>query len=302
MNQKNVAYIELTFAMVIVGSLSVVGKKVIEVFPVMLSSLIALMLASIGMYFVHRVMVGHVPKLNFLQLKLIGLQTLFGVVLFRVFFLYGLYWSSASMAGILIALTPVVIALLSMCILREKVSPSVMAGILFCMIGVAICQSSELMLSRNWWVLAGVGLILLAMICEAMFTVFRKKLTYESLNPITSNFYLCVIGSVLFLPFGIYDLQNFDLLSTTSTDWIPILYTAVFVNIISFILWFSGVDKVDATVAGVFTVIMPITSLILSAMILGEMITWTMIIGMVIIIMGLLLVIYSPDELPQSAS
>lgn len=301
MNTKATAYVDLTLAMMIVGSLSVVGKKVIEVFPVMLSSFLTLSLASIGMVFLHLKMIGRIPGLTWPQFKYLFLQTLFGVVLFRIFFLYGLYWSSASMAGILIALTPVMIAALSIVLLRDKVSPLMLLGIALCVAGVALCQSSELTLNNHWW-LAGTCLVVLAVMCEALFTVLRKKLTYEALSPVTSNLYLCIIGAGLFLPLGLYDLKTFDLQLPTLIDWVPIFYTALFVNIISFVLWFRGVDKVDATTAGVFTVVMPVTSIILSNIILGEVITVTTMAGIAIVIAGLLLVITPLEKMRMLVS
>lgn len=297
MKQRTTACIELTLAMVIVGSLSVVGKQVIAIFPVMLSSVLTLGLASVGMFFIHLLMVGKIPRLTLVQFKYLFFQALFGVVLFRIFFLYGLYWSTASMAGILIALTPVVIALLSISVLKERASRWVIAGIGISVLGVVMCQSSQLMLHRDWLMLAGIGLVLLAMVCEGLFTVIRKKLAYEALNPVTSNFWLCVTGMLLFLPFGLYELREFSLADQSLSDWGPIIYTAIFVNIISFILWFRGVDKVDATTAGVFTVVMPVTSVILSALILKEQVTGIMLSGILVVIAGLLLVIIPPEKL-----
>jgi drug/metabolite transporter (DMT)-like permease len=277
--------------MVIVGSLSVAGKKVIEVFPVMLSSVLTLSLASVLMFLLHLQMVGRIRKLTKPQFNYLFLQALFGVVLFRIFFLYGLYWSSASIAGILFSFVPAMIAILSVLILREKVSMMAMAGIAMCVAGLVMCQFSEWTLTSNPLVFAGFGLLLLAMVCEALFTVLRKKLTYETLNPVSSNFYLCVIGTGLCLPFGLYDLRDFDLVTVTPIGWVPIIYTAVVVNIVSFVLWFRGVDKVDATIAGTFTVVVPVTTVILSSQFLGEPITLTMVAGMSIVIAGLLLVI-----------
>ncbi|MCL2897128.1 DMT family transporter [Brenneria tiliae] len=297
MKDRHTAYIELSLAMAIVGSLSVVGKKVITVFPVMLSSVLTLGIASVGMYLIHLWIVGKVPKITAAQFKYLFLQAFFGVVLFRVFFLYGLYWSSASMVGILIALTPVVIALLSIFLLREKVNFYVISWIFVSITGVIICQSSQFILNSGWSTTAGIALFLSAMICEGLFTVIRKKISYEPLNPITSNFYLCTIRAILFLPLGLYDLKKFYLFSHNMADWIPIIYTAVFVNIASFVLWFKGVDKIDATTVGIFTIVMPVTSTILSALILKEPITLSVMQGICIAIFGLLLVIMPTGKL-----
>lgn len=296
------AYTQLTFAMIIVGSLSVVGKIIIAQFPVMLSSVLALGLASIGMLAVHYVIKGPLPKLNKAQFKYLFFQTVFGVFLFRIFFLYGLYWSSAAMAGVLISLTPVVIAFLSAFLLRESITTQSIFGIVLCCIGMAYSQYQEVIIQRDWMLIAGIGLVLLAVICEALFTVYRKKLSHELLNPVTSNAYLCMIGAMMFLPFGLYDLLNFNLLEVPLSGWMPIFYTALFVNIISFILWFKGVDQVQAFTAGVFTVVMPVSAVILSNLILGEAITSEMIVGMILILTGLILVIIPFPKLRQHKS
>ena len=296
------AYVELTLAMVIVGSLSVVGKLIIAKFPVMLSSVLALGLAFLGMLVVHYWLQGPLPKLNKAQFKYLFSQTVYGVFLFRIFFLYGLYWSSAAMAGILLSLTPVIIAFFSVLLLREPITRQSVLGIVLCCIGMALSQYQEIVVQGDMMAMVGVGLILLAVVCEALFTVFRKKLSHEALNPLTSNTYLCLIGTVLFLPLGLYDLLSFNLLEVSFNDWLPIFYTALFVNIISFILWFRGVDRVKASTAGVFTVVIPISAIILSNLILDEVITISMLIGMSLVLVGLIIVIIPFAELRRFKS
>lgn len=294
MNNKNsniTAYVELTLAMIIVGSLAVVGKLIIAKFPVMLSSVLAMGLASLGMLVVHYWLQGPLPKLNKTQFKYLFLQTICGVFLFRVFFLYGLYWSSAAMAGILLSLTPVIIAFLSVLLLREPITKKNALAIALCCIGMVFSQHKSIIMQDDMMALLGVGLILLAVICEALFTIFRKKISYESLNTVTSNTYLCLIGTVLFLPFGLYDLLDFNLLEVSFIDWLPIFYTALFVNIISFMLWFRGVDKVKASTAGAFTVVIPISAIILSYLMLDEIITMNMLVGMSFVLAGLVLIV-----------
>jgi len=285
------AYIQLTLAMVIVGSIAVVGKIAITQFPVMLFSELALGLASIGMIGWHNWFKGALPKLNKVQFKYLFIQTIFGVFLFRIFFLYGLHWSSAAMAGVLISLTPVVITFLSVILLGEPITMQNALGIILCGMGIVFIQYQDVVMADNWMFLLGSGLIFLSVFCEALFTVFRKMLSNEALDPITSNIYLCTIGAVLFLPFGLYDLLNFNLLEVSFEGWLPVFYTALFVNIISFILWFRGVDRVKASTSGMFTLIMPISAIILSNIILDESITLVVLIGMTLVLAGIVFVL-----------
>jgi drug/metabolite transporter (DMT)-like permease len=57
--------------------------------------------------------------------------------------------------------------------------------------------------------------------------------------------------------------------------------------VLAYILWFSGVGKVPASTAAVFTGVMPISTVALSALILGEQITGAHLVGLACVLGGI---------------
>ncbi|EKD99589.1 MAG: permease of the drug/metabolite transporter (DMT) superfamily [uncultured bacterium] len=70
-------------------------------------------------------------------------------------------------------------------------------------------------------------------------------------------------------------------------DWVSILYYGLFVTVISFQLWFRGLSKVDASAAGVFMGVVPVSSLILGYFILKEPFYLSYLAGAVFVILGI---------------
>ena len=130
------AYIQLTLAMMIVGSSIVVGKLVIVSFPVFLAAglrftvgsmvLLPLLLWQEGAHF-------PVSKRDWF---ISFLQALTGAFLFTIFLFFGLKFTNAVEAGIIIitSTTPAVVGLLSFLFLREKLSLNKNIGI-----ALAVC-------------------------------------------------------------------------------------------------------------------------------------------------------------------
>ncbi|WP_342626543.1 DMT family transporter [Brevibacillus massiliensis] len=55
-------------------------------------------------------------------------------------------------------------------------------------------------------------------------------------------------------------------------------------SVLSFTLWYLGVKKVPAAIAGLFTGVMPISAAISSALFLNEAFTWLHALGMVLVL------------------
>jgi drug/metabolite transporter (DMT)-like permease len=59
------------------------------------------------------------------------------------------------------------------------------------------------------------------------------------------------------------------------------------VTALAYILWFSGVEKVPASTAAVFTGVLPISTVILSALLLGEQSTVAHLAGLACVLGGI---------------
>lgn len=290
MKFKLKAYLELTLAMIIAGSSVVVSKLLVEAFPVFLASECSLIIALIILIPLTYVSEGKFPKIDKKTIYILLFQSITGVFLFRILLFFGLKSTSAIESGLITSASPAMVAVLAYFILKERLYVNRVIGIIFVVTGILIVNiynSSTLQFS-NPNSLQGNALIFLAIICEALFSVLSKK-NSSPISPIYRTTIITIFSAFCFVPFSIYDIYNFNFSHLNNTAYFSILYYGIFVSVISYILWFQGISKVPANNAAVFTGIMPISSILLSSIILNESILPIHIISVIFIILGIYL-------------
>ena len=147
--------------------------------------------------------------------------------------------------------------------------------------------------SQKSFVFLGVLLIFASVIAEALFSVLAKFVSKE-VKPITMAALITIFSFLMFLPFSIYESFHFDMMSPNIFDWISVIYYGLFVTVISFSLWFKGLSMVEASTAGVFLGVVPVSSLVLSYIILNESFSWYHVVGMCFVILGITFISKEP--------
>ena len=286
--QTRVAYIELSLAMVIVGSSVVIGKLIIASFPVLLASALRFGIASIILVPLLLIREGKTVVIGRQDWFILFLQAFTGVFLFSIFLLYGLKFTSAAEAGIITSTTPAVVGIISFLFLKEKLTFNKIVGIALAVCGVLLINVLGRTLDTGGVRFSIFGNILIfgAVVGEALFTIFRK-LSSNIISPLRTATLMSLLGFVLFFPFALYEAVQFDFSATTIFDWVPVFYYGIVVTVIAFILWFQGVTKVPASVAAGFTGIMPVSAVFLSYMILGEPFAWSHLWGGLCVLAGI---------------
>lgn len=279
------AYLNLTLAMVIVGSSVVAGKIMVDQLPIFFSSALRFLIASLIIVPILYLREGGFPKLSRRSWFVLGVQALCGSFLFTVFLLSGLSMVSTASAGIITSTTPAFMGIIGWCVFRESPSGRIVAGIILSMSGVMILNVagtgglSETSLLGNLLVLAAVA-------AESIFLIFRKWIP-ESLSPLAATAIISVFGFVWFLPAGIYDFFTVDLTKAGSVAWLAVVYYGVVVTVSAYLFWFAGIVSVSASVASVFTGVMPLSAVALSALILGEKLYWYHYVGCLFVLSGI---------------
>ena len=282
------AYLELTFAMVIVGSSIVAGKIVISSFPVFLASGLRFALASALLVpFLYYREKGF-PPLARQDLCILFLQSFAGAFLFNVFLLYGLRFTTATESGIITATTPAVIGVLSHLLLGERLAGNKYAGIILAGLGIlAVSRGSMFPLpGGDTNPLLGNALVFGAVIGEALFTVLGKAES-QKVSPLAMSAIMSLIAFALFLPFSLYEAIHFDFSRVPLQGWMLIAYYAVVVTAVSFPLWYGGVAKVPASTSGVFTGVLPVSAALFSYAVLIEPFRWPHLAGILCVLAGI---------------
>lgn len=118
-----IGYGMLSMGMILAGSSVVVGK-ILSQYPMMSVIAISLVVAVIFVIPIAYFLEGPIKFRSISQRDwlFIFLQSMSGIVLFRVFMMLGLRYTSAINAGIMLSTTPAILAISSLIILKEKLS------------------------------------------------------------------------------------------------------------------------------------------------------------------------------------
>jgi drug/metabolite transporter (DMT)-like permease len=289
MNRHAGAYFELTAAMMIVGSTVVVGKLLVAAFPIFLIGGLRFAVACAVLVPWLVFAEGGFPRVARRDLVLLSLVALFGIFGFAVLLLYGLRYTSAAESGIITSTTPAVIGVISYVFLKERLGPLKSGAIALAAGGLLAIGLMDGGGSQGPNPLLGNLLVFGAVIGEALFTILAK-LVAARVSPLGIATLTSLFGLAWFLPFALYEAVGFDWASARAADWGLILYYAIGLTVISYVLWYRGIAKVPASTAGVFTGLMPVSAVLLSYALLGEGVRWGHPVGIICVLAAILLI------------
>jgi drug/metabolite transporter (DMT)-like permease len=226
------------------------------------------------------------------------LQATCGIFLFRLCLLKGLLYTSAGEAGILTGATPAVTAVLAWAVLKELINRKNLIGIISTVVGVLLIQG--LLEPGNKFSIEhflGNALVICAAICESLFSIFsrlaavkRAGLKREPSSPIVQTALVSLIALFLCLIPSLFEHPLASLSVIGVKEWLSLAWYGLLVTALAFILWYAGITRCRAYIAAAFSGMMPLVSLLLSIVILGEHCGWRQWSGGLLVILGMVLI------------
>jgi drug/metabolite transporter (DMT)-like permease len=262
------SYLSLAAAMAVVGSYVGLSKLLVVVFPVFLLAWLRFGLAAIVMVTWVAPGPGE-PPIGVHDRRLLFLESFLGNFLFSICMLYGVSRSSALAAGVIMAAIPGAVAILSRVFLRERIAPRVLMGIVCAVAGIAIVSLTRADPASGSGSLTGTLLLLGAVICEASYVVIGKRLT-GNVSARRISAIVNLWGLVLVTPLGLWQALHFDFTIVRPATWALLAFYAIAASMVTVWLWMTGLRRVPASSAGVFTVFLPIAAAAVGVLLLGE--------------------------------
>ncbi|MDI6803950.1 MAG: DMT family transporter [Bacteroidota bacterium] len=202
-------------------------------------------------------------------------------------FLSSLKFTTPANASLLYATTPTMVLILSYFFLGEKLTLTKSLGIGIALIGILLVVFERGINLSSEYTLGNLMLIG-AVISWSVYTVFGKKLILKYGAFKTSSATM-ILGSVIFLPLGMFGVVNFDFSHLSTVDVGGILYLGLGTSLLGYGLWYYALGKIDTSKVAIFTNLQPVITTILSVVLLGTTITPIFVIGGVIAICGVIL-------------
>lgn len=212
-------------------------------------------------------------------------QALSAGVLFNALMLTGLNYTDANVAGIITSALPAIIAILSWLILSEKISAEKALCVVFATLGLVIIAYGKLQGIGQSHSFFGDSIVLLALLPEASYYVLCKM--YANRLPLfLTSALLNGINAVLLLP--VLFLVPWEPTHISMVTWV-ILFIIGLSSGLFYVFWFIGAKHVDGIMASLSTAIMPIATVILAWIVLGEGLTLWELAGMGLVLFSIVL-------------
>jgi drug/metabolite transporter (DMT)-like permease len=97
------------------------------------------------------------------------------------------------------------------------------------------------------------------------------------------------LGGTMLFPFGVISASRFDFALLNSLDWFGILYLGIGTSVVSYLLWYYALRRIEARKLAVFSNGQPVVAALLSVIFLQYTITSAFLIGGTVTVVGVLL-------------
>jgi drug/metabolite transporter (DMT)-like permease len=261
-----------------------VVKAALDHFPPMAFTGIRLLAAAILFLLVARRTPG--PSLLPGDGKRLLLLGLIGHTFYQTLFIQGIHATTASSSAILLGLTPVFVALLSLFFSSHRPRAAVFLGIGVSVLGVYLVLHES---SRGAGSVLGDLLTLGATFCWSLQTVMSQPLVARY-GPLRTSAYAVSLGALAFLPLGLSDLHQMTPSSIPASAWLGLLYSIVFSLVLAYCMWYFAVDRIGPTQTAIYSNLTPVAAMGVAFVALDEPIGIQKLLGAAVILIGIYLV------------
>ena len=205
--------------------------------------------------------------------------------------LLALRYIGAATAGVIIGASPAITAFLSSLLLGDVPFRVVWVGCVLSFAGVVLVSGIGGHTPAGELPWLGGTLVVLGLVCWALYTIGSRRVM-ERVSPLTVNWTTLLLSILFQIPFLWMDQKVVleGMHSVSLTAWLALFYLIVFATAVGQQAWLYGVRGAGPAGAGVFVNLIPVSALILSALILGDRIGVRELVGIVMIVAGVWLV------------
>ena len=273
--QKPLAYASLALSMTLVGVYVALCKPLVVAIPVFLLAWMRFGIAAVAMASWLKKPADEAPIDRRTRVFLF-LESFLGNFLFSICMLYGVSMTSTVSAGVILSAIPASSALMGWYFLNEKMNARMWLAVALAATGLALltlakspAQAGTATPLDPTTMLIGNLLVFGAVLCESAFVVIGKRLS-ATISPKRIAAIINLNGFALSTPMGLYIAWQFDFGAVSLSAWGLLVFYALAASVWMVWLWMTGLKTIPASQAGVFAVMLPLTTALIGILGFGE--------------------------------
>jgi drug/metabolite transporter (DMT)-like permease len=215
-------------------------------------------------------------------LGLLGLGIV-GHCVYQYSFIAGLSQTSVANSALVVAATPVLIALSTAVSGAEPVGWRHWAGAGLSVAGIYIVVGHGATMSGSS--LRGDLTMLVAVVCWTIYTLGARPLMRRH-SPVGVTGLSMVIGSLLYVPLVSRHLRSLDPGSVSGLTWFSLVYSALFALCVAYTIWYAAVREIGSARTSIYSNLVPIVAMLTAVVFLGESLGIRKVIGAAAVLAG----------------
>ena len=209
-----------------------------------------------------------------------------GHFVYQFCFVRGVAETSVANAALIIGVTPVVVAIASAMIGRERITASHWAGAAVSLLGIYLVVGRGASFERD--TVTGDLMIVISVICWAIYTLGAARLIRRHSALFVTGLTMTIGG----LPYAVAMLPQIVRVpwrTVSASAWVSLFVSAIFALCIAYVIWYAAVQKIGPARTSIYSNLIPITAMAIAAIWLHEPMPAARIVGAVAVLSGVLL-------------
>lgn len=219
----------------------------------------------------------------------VGLLGVGGHTFYQVLFINGLAHTTPANSSLLMATSPIWVAIIGYLFGVERISRLMWVGIGLSFAGIGILVTGGgAAISLGSTTLLGDLMIVACAIGWAAYTTGSKPLLARY-SPLTLTTWTMVAGTIPLLILSLPDLLRQDWRAVSVGAWAALLFSMSLAVVVGYLVWYSSVKRVGNARTAIYSNLTPVIAIIFAWLTLGSTLSALQLVGAGIVIIGLML-------------
>lgn len=206
------------------------------------------------------------------------------------FLFLGYDYLSPGIASTLLFIYPVIVALILSVVFKEKLTKLAMLSLLITFLGILTLSAKDSLVNINF---IGLGITLLSALSYAVYIVTVNKANLGS-SGLKITFYSLLFTSIYYF-FKALLLQQSLVIPTVGVFFNFLLFS-LSTTVLSILFLIYAVKLIGSTPTSIMGALEPVVAVAISVTLFNEQFTWSLFFGIVLILLGVLLNIFSGQK------
>ncbi|MGO3184391.1 MAG: DMT family transporter [Aequorivita sp.] len=240
-------------------------------------------------------------KVSRRDLFTIAIGGFFGFVATQLLFAIALQYTTPVYFSLIMALTPILVLLMSIFFLKELFTKNKIIGVVLSIGGAALIilnGGSSALATNNK---LGIILSFLAALSYGIYMIVTKDVSVKY-KPITVIKWSFLFSAMMLLPFEITAIPKQAIFTAKATlnSYLLLIFCLVFITALGFLLMPMGLKYIKATTASIYMNFQPIVASVVAIVVGQDAFSWEKPMAAVLVIAGVIFVSYKPNNKSRS--